>query len=46
MTALTSQLKTRPKHQRTDVSLYPPERQLIKDGEPSLDLEGGAKTQI
>ena len=37
---------TRPRHQRTDANLYPPERQLTNASEPSFDLEGGAKGQI
>ena len=31
---------TRPTHWRTDANLYPPERQLNKAIEPSIDLEG------
>ena len=37
---------TRPSYLRTDVNLYPPERQLTKASEPSFNLEGGAKGQI
>ena len=32
-------------HQRTNVNLYPQERQL-KASDPSFDLEGGAQGQI
>ena len=37
---------TTPTHRRSDVNLYPPERQLTKASEPSFDHEAGAKGQI
>ena len=33
-------------HRRTDANLYPPERQLPQDSEPSFDFEGGDQGQI
>ena len=39
-------ITTRPTHRKTNVNLYPPERQLTKASDPSFDLEGRAQGQI
>ena len=33
-------------HRRTHEKLFPPERQLTKANQPSLNLEGGVQGQI